>query len=62
MVLGSMAGQIGLIFITDWGVTGAPGLLLAMLIGTPIAIVLGYFGGSCFKQSKGKRNDYFHDA
>ena len=31
MVLGAMAGQFGLIFITDWGVVGLPGLLLAMI-------------------------------
>jgi simple sugar transport system permease protein len=54
MVLGSMAGQIGLIFVTDWGVTAAPGLLLAMLIGTPIAIGLGYFGGAVLNRAKGR--------
>lgn len=54
MVLGAMAGQIGLIFITDWGVTGASGLLLAMLVGTPIAIALGYFGGAVLNRAKGR--------
>jgi len=34
MVLGAMAGQIGLILVTDWGVVGLPGILLACLIGT----------------------------
>ena len=43
MVLGAMAGQIGLLFIYDWGVVGIPGMVLACLIGTPIAIVLGIF-------------------
>jgi simple sugar transport system permease protein len=54
MVLGAMAGQIGLIFITDWGVTGSSGLLLAMLIGTPISIGLGYFGGAVLNRAKGR--------
>jgi simple sugar transport system permease protein len=54
MVLGAMAGQIGLIFITDWGIKGAPGLLLAALIATPIAMVLGYFGGVVLNRAKGR--------
>lgn len=54
MVLGAMSGQIGLIFITDWGVQGAPGLLLAAVVSTPIAIVLGYFGGQVLNRAKGR--------
>jgi simple sugar transport system permease protein len=54
MILGAMAGQIGLIFITDWGITGAPGLLMAALVATPIAIGLGYFGGVVLNRAKGR--------
>lgn len=54
IVLGAMAGQLGLIFITDWGVKGAPGLLLAMAIGTPIVILLGYFCGAVLNRAKGR--------
>lgn len=54
MVLGAMAGQIGLIFITDWGVKGAPGLILAAIVATPIAMVLGYFGGHVLNRAKGR--------
>lgn len=54
MVLGAMAGQIGLIFITDWGIKGVPGLLLAAAVATPIAIVLGYFGGVVLNRAKGR--------
>lgn len=54
MVLGAMAGQIGLIFITDWGIKGALGLVLAIIIATPIAIVLGYFCGAVLNRAKGR--------
>jgi simple sugar transport system permease protein len=54
MVLGAMSGQIGLIFITDWGITGSPGLIAAMLVGTPFAILLGYFCGQVLNRAKGR--------
>ena len=54
MILGAMAGQIGLIFITDWGITGALGLILAALVATPIAMALGYFGGVILNKAKGR--------
>ena len=54
MVLGAMAGQIGLVFITDWGLKGAPGLVAAAIVATPIAIVLGYFGGVVLNRAKGR--------
>ncbi|MGE5551932.1 MAG: ABC transporter permease subunit [Bacteroidota bacterium] len=54
IVLGAMAGEIGLILITDWGVFGLPGLLLAMLISTPIAILAGYFAGVILNKAKGR--------
>lgn len=54
IVLGAMAGQIGLIFITDWQIIGLSGMLLAMLISTPIAFLLGYFGGIVLNRAKGR--------
>ena len=54
MVLGAMAGQIGLLFICDWGIVGLPGMILACLIGTPIAIVLGIFCGHVLNRAKGR--------
>lgn len=54
MVLGAMAGQIGLLFIYDWGVVGIPGMILACLIGTPIAIILGVFCGAVLNRAKGR--------
>ena len=54
MVLGAMAGQIGLIFVTDWAVVGVPGMMLAALIGMPIAILLGYICGAVLNKAKGR--------
>jgi simple sugar transport system permease protein len=54
IVLGAMAGQIGLIFITDWSIVGVPGLVLAMIIATPIAMLLGLFGGIVLNRAKGR--------
>ena len=52
--LGAMSGQIGLIFAQDWGFTGATGLLIAALIGTPIAVLLGQFSGMVLNRAKGR--------
>ncbi|MDR2136814.1 MAG: ABC transporter permease [Synergistaceae bacterium] len=54
MVLGAMAGQIGLILVTDWAIVGIPGILLAMIIGTPIAAALGLLCGSVLNRAKGQ--------
>ena len=54
IVLGAMGGQIGLILVTNWHVVGLPGLLLAMLISTPLAILLGYFCGLILNMAKGR--------
>lgn len=54
MVLGAMAGQLGLIFITDWGIVGIPGVLLAMIISLPISVFLGWVCGSIMNLAKGR--------
>ena len=54
MVLGAMAGQIGLIFAMDWGIIGIPALLLAMFISLPISILLGWLCGSIMNKAKGR--------
>ena len=54
MVLGAMAGQIGLILISDWAIVGIPGMVLAMMIGTPIAALLGIFCGNVLNRAKGR--------
>ena len=54
MVLGAMAGQIGLIFVMDSKVVGVPGLLLAMIISLPISVILGWICGSIMNKAKGR--------
>lgn len=54
MVLGAMAGQIGLILVSDWAIVGIPGMVLAMMVGTPIAALLGIFCGSVLNRAKGQ--------
>ena len=54
MVLGAMAGQIGLIFAMDWKIIGIPGLLLAMIISLPISVVLGWLCGSIMNMARGR--------
>ena len=45
IVLGAMAGQIGLIVIMNYNIGGIGGLFLALLLSTPVAIFFGYLVG-----------------
>lgn len=54
MVLGAMAGQIGLIFAVDWNIVGVPGLVFASLVGVPIAALLGWLAGEVLNRARGR--------
>ncbi|MDD2967909.1 MAG: ABC transporter permease [Desulfovibrionaceae bacterium] len=54
MVLGAMAGQIGLIFVCDWNIVGVQGLLLAAIISTPLAILFGFLCGIVLNKAQGR--------
>ena len=54
MVLGAMAGQIGLIFAVDWNIIGVPGLIFASLIALPISAVLGWIAGIILNKARGR--------
>lgn len=54
ITLGAMAGQIGIIFSQDWGLTGVGGLFVAMALATPIAILLGAFAGHVLNKARGR--------
>ena len=54
LALGACAGQIALILVTDWHITGAQGMFMAMLVSMPISILLGLFGGYLLNNAKGR--------
>lgn len=54
IVVGAMAGQIGLIIVTYFGIAGTFGLFVAALISTPIAIFFGILTGGLFNRTKGQ--------
>ena len=54
MTLGAMAGEIGLIFVSDWQIIGIPGMVLAMIISIPISVLLGLFCGKILNMAKGR--------
>ncbi len=54
MTLGAMAGEIGLILVSDWQIWGIPGIVLAMIISVPISVALGLFCGKILNMAKGR--------
>ena len=54
IVLGAMAGEIGLILITHWSYDGLKGIILAGIIATVLSIVLGTLTGILFNKVKGQ--------
>jgi len=54
IVLGAMSGQIGIIFVTNWGISGVSGLFLAMAIATPLAVLMGWLAGIVLNRAKGR--------
>lgn len=54
IVIGAMAGQIAIIAVTHWKITGIYGFLLCVLLSTPIAVIFGYFTGRLLNKTKGQ--------
>ena len=54
IVVGAMAGQIAIIAVTYWGITGLPGFLLAVVIATPFALLFGYLTGKLLNKTRGQ--------
>jgi simple sugar transport system permease protein len=54
IVVGAMAGQIGLILITYFGYDGIGGLLIATLVATLLAIFFGYLTALLYNKTKGQ--------
>lgn len=54
IVIGAMAGQIGLITVKIFDLGGFPGFLMAVLFATPFALLFGYGTGLILNKTKGK--------
>ena len=54
MTLGAMAGEIALIFVSDWQIWGIPGVILAMIVSVPFSVLLGLICGKLLNMAKGR--------
>lgn len=54
LVLGAIAGQIGIIFANDWDLIGVNALYVAILVSLPVAMLLGWFAGQVMNRAKGR--------
>ena len=54
ITIGAMAAQIALLLTINWGVTGAPGILLAAAITLPLAAFFGLLIGKLLNKMKGQ--------
>ena len=54
MTLGAMAGEMALIFVSDWQIWGIPGVVLAMIISVPFSVILGLICGKILNMAKGR--------
>lgn len=54
IVVGAIAAQIALIFLTDWGIGGGQGITYAFLLATPPAVIFGYLVGKLFNRARGR--------
>lgn len=53
ITIGAVAAQFALFWVVYWGFTGITGWLLALVIATPIAMLLGFLVGALFNRMKG---------
>lgn len=54
IVMGAMAAQLGIILVTHWGISGILGILVVMLICTPLSMLFGFLSGSLLNKMKGQ--------
>ena len=53
IVVGAIAAQISIFWVVHWGFTGIGGMLLCVLLSTPMAIFFGWLTGKLFNETKG---------
>lgn len=54
ITIGAMAGQMAIIAVTYWGVTGFSGFLLCIVLSAPMAIFFGHLIGKLLNKTKGQ--------
>jgi simple sugar transport system permease protein len=54
IVIGAMAGQIAILAVTHWQITGIAGFLLCVVLSTPLSIIFGYATGVLLNKTKGQ--------
>lgn len=54
IVLGAMAAQAGIIFVTHWRFEGINAIIVATLISLPLSVLFGYLLGRLFNKTKGQ--------
>ncbi len=54
IIVGAMAAQAVIIYVTHWGVAGGWGILLCIGLVTPLSVLLGYLTGQLFNRVKGQ--------
>ncbi len=54
IVLGAMAGQIAIIAVTHFKISGIAGFSLATLLTVPLALIFGYFTAKLLNKTKGQ--------
>ena len=53
IVIGAVAAQIAVFWVVYWGFGGFGGMLLSVLIATPLAVLFGFLVGKLFNRMKG---------
>lgn len=54
ITIGAMGAQIAALWVIEWGISGLPGFLVAMLMTVPIAAFFGYLIGKLLNKMKGQ--------
>lgn len=54
IVIGAIAGQIGVIIVRFFGLGGIGGLLLAMLLAVPLSVLFGWMTGILYNNTRGQ--------
>ena len=54
ITIGAMAAQISALWMIEWGISGLPGFLLAMVMTMPIAAFFGFLIGNLLNKMKGQ--------